>query len=104
MDTNTSYFNLIKPEIGGSLDTWGEKLNTNMDSIDAALEASARLNGSKPFTAKQTFADAGIQIGDFVIAIAGGNLKITNGGDACITLTAAGVLTAKNVVANPALT
>lgn len=36
-DSYTEVYNLIKPEIGGSIDTWGQKLNTNADAIEAAL-------------------------------------------------------------------
>lgn len=36
-DSYTEVYNLIKPEIGGSIDTWGSKLNQNTDAIEAAL-------------------------------------------------------------------
>jgi hypothetical protein len=36
-DTTTANFDWIKPEIGGSDDTWGAKMNANLDAIDEAI-------------------------------------------------------------------
>jgi hypothetical protein len=77
-DTTTTNLGLTKPEVGASTDSWGTKINTDLDSIDALFDAGPVLKLTKGGTGAATAADARTNLGATTL---GGNLfTVTNPG------------------------
>jgi hypothetical protein len=75
-DTTTTNLLLTKPEVGASADTWGTKINTDLDTIDALFDAGPVLKVAKGGTGASTASTARTNLGATTL---GGNLfTVTN--------------------------
>jgi len=112
-DTTTTNLSLVKPEVGASADTWGTKLNNDLDTIDGLFSASGALAIANGGTGAATAADARTALGvvasisgtatglkETAVAMGANDIDLSAGNYFTKTISGATTLTVSNVASS----
>jgi hypothetical protein len=93
-DTTTTNFGIVKIEVGASLNSWGAKINTNMDDIDKVALGYYAVGGTaNAITITTGLSLASIPVGMQVCFVAGSNNTLST----TINVDGTGAVTCKTI-------